>query len=231
MAQPDSHRPPEKRGECRLVGRTGNAFALVDDRGWPSAEQIDQLQWAALRAAPGERSISAGLSGLNDLFRMIEANHAWNRLLWAQEDQARRTEAPDAKIAGNKRAIDRYNQRRNDAVEAMDEWLLSAGMPMRDDGWLNSETAGSIVDRLSINALKIHHMARQVERSEAGAQHVERCRAKLAVMRRQREDLLDCLQRLLNGLRDGSCGYRLYRQFKMYNDPSLNPCLYEARRG
>ena len=229
MAHRDPQRAPAARDKRVPAGPTSRG--LLHDGGWPSAEQVDQLQWAAFRDAPEEPSVTGSSRDVSDLFAMIRVNHAWNRVLWREEDLARRTDAADSEIAGNKRAIDRYNQQRNDAVEVIDEWLLAAGAPIRDDGWLNSETAGSIIDRLSINALKIHHMTQQAERREAGAEHVDRCRAKLAVMHRQRKDLLDCLQRLLNGLRDGSCGYRLYRQFKMYNDPSLNPCLCEAPHG
>lgn len=224
-----SHRAPAAHDQRMPAGPTSRD--LIHGREWPSAEQVDRLQWAAFQDAPEEPSGTDSSPDVSDLFTMIHANHTWNRALWREEDLARRTDAADSEIAGNKRAIDRYNQQRNDAVELIDEWLLAAGAPIRDDGWLNSETAGSIIDRLSINALKIHHMAQQAERHEAGAEHVDRCRAKLAVMHRQRKDLLDCLQRLLNGLRDGSCGYRLYRQFKMYNDPNLNPCLYEAPHG
>ncbi len=184
---------------------------------------VDRLQREALALPPDPHArCGTGLPAL------IEANHRWNRLLWAEEDQARRLDVPDAAVARNKRAIDRYNQQRNDAVEAIDELLLRRLLqrPPRHDAWLNSETAGSIVDRLSINLLKLHHMGLQAERSDAPAGHRERCAAKLRQLHTQRADLLGCLQKLLDGLADGSCSFRLYRQFKMYNDPTLNPCLY-----
>ena len=60
------------------------------------------------------------------LWAWIQANHRNNSLLWAEEDLARRTTVPDAEIAANKRAIDRYNQARNDATERVDEILLLA---------------------------------------------------------------------------------------------------------
>jgi len=184
---------------------------------------VDRLQRAAM-----QRPADAGTAVANGLAGLIADNHRWNRLLWEQEDQARRTGVPDSAIVRNKRAIDRYNQQRNDAVESIDEALLSLPKngPLRADAWMNSETAGSIIDRLSINLLKLHHMDLQLERKDVSAEHLAGCADKLERLHAQRADLLGCLQRLLDGLSDGSCCFRIYRQFKMYNDPALNPCLY-----
>ena len=169
---------------------------------------------------------------LHGLWRWIEVNHHCNCLLWEQEDQARRTDVPEAAIAGNKRTIDRHNQSRNDAIEKIDESLLEsfAGVAKRSDARLNSETAGAIVDRLSILSLKIHHMRLQTERTDVGQEHVEACRAKLVRMIEQRNDLIGCLDRLLAECAGGSAYFKVYRQFKMYNDPNLNPYLYKTDR-
>jgi hypothetical protein len=162
----------------------------------------------------------------------IERNQRCNRMLWDQEDEARRTDAPDSAIAANKRAIDAQNQRRNDAVERIDEILLArlAAVNRGPDPWLNSETAGSIIDRLSILALKIHHMRAQTLRTDATGEHVEGCRAKLARLVVQRRDLSGCLDALLERATQGRAYWHVYRQFKMYNDPALNPWLYGAKR-
>ena len=165
-------------------------------------------------------------------WQSIAANHRWNHLLWDEEDQARRPDVPDAAIAANKRAIDRYNQRRNDAIERIDETLLArlAGVAVAEDAWQNSESAGAMVDRLSILALKIHHMRAQTERSDAPAGHVDACAAKLARLCVQRDDLARCLGALLARAAEGRAFWRVYRQFKMYNDPALNPYLYRRTK-
>jgi len=164
-------------------------------------------------------------------WQWIEANHRYNNLLWDEEDQARRRDVPDAAIAVNKRAIDGYNQKRNDAIERIDEALLGrlASVTPRPGAWHNSETAGAMIDRLSILALKRFHMAAQTRRADAGAQHVAACRDKLALLTQQRDDLGRCLDALLERAAQGEAFWRIYRQFKMYNDPALNPYLYARR--
>ena len=121
-------------------------------------------------------------------------------------------------------------------MERVDEAVLATldgshgGSPggMAGDATLphNSESLGSIAERLSILSLKIFHMREQTERRDADAAHRESCRAKLAVLSEQRGDLADALAALLEELRAGRKRFKVYRQMKMYNDPSLNPVLY-----
>jgi len=169
----------------------------------------------------------------------IAANHEFNLLLWREEDKARRRDAAASEIAANKRHIDAYNQQRNDAVEAIDEAIL-AGLAAASaastiapaaDAWLSSETAGAMIDRLSILALKIHHMREQTRRVDAGSAHVQACAARLQRLQQQRADLAGCLERLLREAGAGRAYFKVYRQYKMYNDPSLYPYLYGQTRG
>ena len=162
----------------------------------------------------------------------VERNHRCNCRLWAEEDQARRRDVPDSAIAANKRSIDALNQQRNDAIEKIDESLLAllpaAGQAA--DARLNSETAGAMIDRLSILALKVHHMRIQTERRDAGEEHLETSRARLARLTAQRADLAGCFDALLADCIAGRARFKVYRQFKMYNDPAFNPYLYGAKR-
>jgi len=173
------------------------------------------------------------------LWRWVQANHRFNCRLWAEEDLARRTTVGAAEIAANKRAIDGFNQARNDATERVDELLLTAlglvdAASARTDApvstvppgaRLNSETAGSIADRMSIMALKVHAMRAQTGRSDVDAEHIESSRIKLARLAQQRADLGACLDALLADAQAGRAYFKVYRQFKMYNDPRFNPAL------
>jgi hypothetical protein len=162
----------------------------------------------------------------------LETNHRQNRLLWEQEDLARRRNVPDAEIASNKRAIDAYNQKRNDAIERLDELLLALlqGTKKSPDAKLNSESAGAIIDRLSILALKIRSMRLQTDRADVDEAHIDACARKLERLLEQRADLGACLDRLFAEAVSGQSYFKVYRQFKMYNDAALNPALYGETR-
>ena len=87
-----------------------------------------------------------------------------------------------------------------------------------------------MIDRLSILALKIHNMRLQTERRDVDRAHVEECRSKLELLMEQRADLAGCLDRLLGETQRGESYFKIYRQFKMYNDPKLNPAIYGERK-
>lgn len=158
---------------------------------------------------------------------------AWkNYSLWHEEDKARRTDVDDSLIALVKRNIDRFNQQRNDLIERLDEailgWLVNKVEPA-DELPINSETPGSIVDRISIMSLKIYHMLEDTLRDDIDDNHRQKSLHKLAVLREQRADLESALHLLLGDYLAARKRMKIYRQFKMYNDPSLNPELYRRK--
>ena len=159
---------------------------------------------------------------------LVERLHRFNYDLWIQEDIARRTDVPDCTIREVKRAIDRLNQQRNDAIEALDEWLLTTfyGQFVNAKSVMRTETPGSVLDRLSILSLKILKMRQQTERADAAREHVVVCKQRLDVLLQQRDDLHVSLRLMVDELNSGTVRMRVYRQFKMYNDPNLNPQLY-----
>jgi seryl-tRNA(Sec) selenium transferase len=160
--------------------------------------------------------------------------HAFNFLLWHEEDIARSPNVGDEKIAAVKRAIDGYNQNRNDWIEKIDDaitnWLGEIGMEADEAAPLNTETPGSAVDRLSIMSLRLYHLHEQIERTDVDPAHIESVQHKIAVCRLQQADLSQSLDELLDDIRCGRKRHRTYRQFKMYNDPALNPYLYDQAR-
>jgi len=167
---------------------------------------------------------------------MIAAHHRANFDLWHIGDEARTPGASDAVLAGVKRRIDSTNQRRNDLAEQLDRTLLAdlapRGLP-NPDAPLHSEPPGLMIDRLSILALKIFHTREEVDRAAdnpaAPSGHAQRNQERLAILEDQRADLARCLDDLWQSTLAGSRRFKLYRQLKMYNDPSLNPAIYRNR--
>jgi hypothetical protein len=158
--------------------------------------------------------------------------HRANFDLWHIEDEARAPGATDTQLAAVKRRIDTTNQLRNDLVEELDRslltWLAARGLP-NQEAPLNSESPGLIIDRLSILSLKIYHTREEAERAGAPQGHAERNQERLRILHEQRTDLAGCLDALWRETLDGTRRFKLYRQLKMYNDPSLNPAIYRPR--
>lgn len=165
-----------------------------------------------------------------NFLKLVEENHAFNYQLWHAEDRARRDDQGFEFVYRAKRDIDHYNQQRNNRMEAMDEWLFHALQPAPPTTCpVHSETPGMMIDRLSILALKIYHMALQVERVDVDRQHQETCLHKLQTLKEQQQQLEHCLSQLLEATKNKTRTFRVYHQFKMYNDPALNPELYMQR--
>jgi hypothetical protein len=155
--------------------------------------------------------------------QLVLDQHNANFDLWHCEDQARDPDASATAIVQIKHDIDRLNQLRNNFVEQIDTTLLQLA-PENATAPLHSETPGLIIDRLSILALKIFHTTEQLHRSTP--EHQDRNLRRLLVLNQQRTDLAACLADLWSNVLSGQRRFKLYRQLKMYNDPTLNPVLY-----
>ncbi|MGI4829589.1 MAG: DUF4254 domain-containing protein [Janthinobacterium lividum] len=164
-------------------------------------------------------------SALSALASLVLEQHRANFDLWHCEDHARNPLSDHAAIAAVKRSIDQINQRRNDLVERLDLVLLAA-VEQNNDAPLHSETPGLVIDRLSILSLKIFHTHEEAHRSSASGDHKLRNRERLTILQEQRLDLAGCLAALWTDIQAGRRRFKLYRQMKMYNDPTLNPVLY-----
>ena len=148
---------------------------------------------------------------------------------WHLEDIIRDEQIDPVEALALKRRIDRSNQDRTDLVEEIDTYFrqLYAGVTIKDDATINTESPAWAIDRLSILALKIWHMREQTERTDVDAAHLAKCQAKLDVLLEQRADLSTAINQLLDDIAAGRKFMKVYRQMKMYNDPSTNPILYK----
>ena len=148
---------------------------------------------------------------------------------WHFEDIIRDPHIDPVEALSLKRRIDRSNQDRTDLVEQIDSYfrLKYSDVQILPDARLNTESPAWAVDRLSILVLKIYHMREQAERTDATAEHREKCGAKLQVLLEQQKDLSLAIDQLLDDIQAGRKYMKVYRQMKMYNDPSTNPVLYK----
>jgi cell division protein FtsB len=148
---------------------------------------------------------------------------------WHLEDIIRDPHIDPVDALALKRRIDRSNQDRTDLVEEIDSYFRKtyAAVKPQEDARLNTESPAWAIDRLSILALKIWHMKEQTDRQDADATHLQKCQAKLEVLQEQQVDLSTAIDQLLEDIEAGRIYMKVYRQMKMYNDPTTNPVLYK----
>lgn len=158
-------------------------------------------------------------------------NHV-DTVQWHLEDIVRDPHIDPVAGIDLKRRIDKSNQVRTDMVEQIDDQFLLqyADVEVLPTARVNTESPAWAIDRLSILILKIFHMREESTRMDAADDHRSRCAAKLQVLLEQQTDLSVSIDELLAEIREGKKIMKVYRQMKMYNDPSLNPVLYNLEK-
>ena len=147
---------------------------------------------------------------------------------WHLEDIIRNPEIDPVEALSIKRRIDKSNQDRTDLVKLIDSYFLDKykAVTPATDATINTESPAWAIDRLSILALKIYHMRKEVERTDVDESHRAQCQTKLHILLEQQKDLSSAIEQLLNDIASGNKYMKVYKQMKMYNDPALNPVLY-----
>ncbi len=150
---------------------------------------------------------------------------------WHLEDIIRDPNIEPVEALKIKRRIDASNQERTDMVEYIDSYFLDKykNVKVLPDAKVNTESPAWAIDRLSILALKIYHMEQEVKRQDVSKEHIEACAKKLSVLREQQIDLSKAIDELIEDIESGRKYMKVYKQMKMYNDPSLNPVLYAKK--
>ncbi|MDR0814942.1 MAG: DUF4254 domain-containing protein [Bacteroidales bacterium] len=148
---------------------------------------------------------------------------------WHLEDIIRNPAIDPAEALQIKRRIDRSNQDRTDLVELIDSYFLDKykNVKVQPAAEINTESPAWALDRLSILELKIYHMKAEVSRSDASHDHIQQCTTKLNILLEQEKDLSAAIDTLLDDIAGGRKYMKVYKQMKMYNDPDLNPVLYQ----
>ncbi|NLY40691.1 MAG: DUF4254 domain-containing protein [Desulfovibrionales bacterium] len=194
-----------------------------------------QRQWVARWHEPDAPDRPTFHGPGAEVLTAILLQHRQNFLLWHVEDRVRRHDVTDAVITRCKRDIDALNQQRNDLMEEVDALLVQSisvfpaqQVARAQQARYNTETLGAALDRLSILSLKIFHMHEQTQRRDVDADHVARCAEKVRILEEQHQDLAQAIGELVDEYAAGIKRPKVYYQCKMYNDPTLNPELYNG---
>ncbi|WP_086475599.1 MULTISPECIES: DUF4254 domain-containing protein [Arenibacter] len=163
----------------------------------------------------------------DDIAHLLYRKNWIDTVQWHYEDIIRDPQIDPVAALKLKRKIDASNQDRTDLVEYIDSYFLKKyeAVSIKEDATINTESPAWAIDRLSILALKIYHMQEEVNRTDASAEHIEKCQAKLNILLEQRKDLSTAIDQLLADIEAGNKYMKVYKQMKMYNDDELNPVL------
>ena len=162
---------------------------------------------------------------------MLYAKNWIDTVQWHLEDIIRDPNIKADKALEIKRRIDASNQERTDMVEQIDDAILALyeGVKLQSYARINTESPAWAIDRLSILALKIYHMQIEADRMDIAEDLKAKNQHKYSVLQVQEEDLSTAVNQLLDDLATGKRMAKVYRQMKMYNDPELNPVLYQNK--
>jgi len=163
---------------------------------------------------------------------LLYAKNWVDAVQWHLEDIIRNPNIDPVEALSLKRRIDASNQVRTDMVEYIDSYFLDLykNVQVKEGAKINSESPAWALDRMSILALKIHHMQEEATRLEASAEHRAKCQEKLNVLLEQKQDLSTAIDDLLTDIESGNKYMKVYKQMKMYNDEELNPVLYQNKK-
>src|SRR5687767_920700 len=186
-------------------------------------ESIDDYHIADDPDAPSRNPYQSG-----SIEHLLYMKNWVDAVQWHLEDIIREPGINPVTALQIKRKIDKSNQERTDMVEIIDSHFLQqySQVQVQPGAGFNTESPAWAIDRLSILALKIYHMQAEAERKDATPEHRDACSEKLVILLQQQEDLSSAIDELLDEIEQGKKYMKVYRQMKMYNDPSLNPVLY-----
>jgi hypothetical protein len=195
-----------------------------------NANEFNQIFEQCIRDYHVKDDINQPLNNPYDGFEGLLYEKCWiDTVQWHLEDIIRKPDIDPVEALKIKRQIDKYNQKRTDLVEKIDEFIYEKfkNIPKKPDARINTETPGWAIDRLSILNLKIYHWAEEANRQDASEEHRKKAKEKLNILLQQREDLTTAINQLFKELAEGKVIAKTYKQMKMYNDPELNPVLRE----
>lgn len=163
---------------------------------------------------------------------LLYAKNWVDTVQWHYEDIVRDPNIDPVAALDLKRKIDASNQVRTDMVEYIDSYFLEKYKDVQPKATarINSESPAWAIDRLSILALKIFHMAEEANRPDASPEHRAKCQEKLDILLEQKKDLSTAIDDLLTDIENGDKYMKVYKQMKMYNDEELNPVLYQGKK-
>ena len=203
--------------------------AKILPEGLPAADTLLPVIWQVIESWHEKEHL---IQGWDDAMRVISPEHVgWagvaellqliNTFQWHEEDRSRAYEAGDDVLAAVKRSIDASNARRVKTIEIFDAQVIqvlgSAGLPQAS-AQLHSESPASIVDRITVLALKLYHIREEL--STAGGTIDEAVlHSRLENLKEQMDDLAGCLDSLFLDIAAGRRGIKLYKQVKVYKDP------------